>query len=432
MQDQKERETLESRNRRLREAINELSILNDIAIAISSVSSLAEVISLIVRKCVKHLEARQCTVTLLEEEDENAPFRTFVRELDTSKGMKPFKLDSQIAGWMIKNKKALVVNDLENDQRFHLDTKSSRIITSMLCAPLTHKGKLIGSINLFNKKSEGGFTVENKRLLSIIASQSAQVIKNARLLEEEKAYRALKEEMKLAYNIQMELLPSENPVVEGYDIAGRSIPAKAVGGDYYDFIKANSGILVFCIGDVVGKGIPAALLMSNTQATLRGQVENVLSPSRVLTRSNSLLFRSTDAGKFITLFMATLDPASHRINYCNAGHEYPLLFRNDGSVEQLQTEGLILAAIEDFDFGERSTTLKPGEILLLYSDGITEAFNPEGDQFGLERLKEVIEGCRDSSSEEILSEVVSSIRKFSNGREQSDDITLIVIRRDRE
>ena len=432
MQDQKEKKNLESRNRRLREAINELSILNDIAIAISSVSSLDEVISLIVKKCIKHLEARQCTVTLLEEEDENAPFRTFVRELDTSRGMKPFKLDSQIAGWMLKNKKALIANDIINDQRFHLDSKSRGLITSMLCAPLTHKGKLIGSINLFNKKSEDGFTEENKRLLSIIASQSAQVIKNARLLEEEKAYRALQEEMKLAYNIQMELLPNENPVMKEYDISGRSIPAKAVGGDYYDFIKTCSGDLVFCIGDVVGKGMPAALLMSNTQATLRGQVENDLSPSAVMTRSNSLLFRSTEAGKFVTLFLAILDPSSHRIDYCNAGHEYPLVFRNNGKLEQLETEGLILGAVEDFSFGEGNTILEPGEILLLYSDGVTEAFNPEGDQFGLERMKKVIEERREDSSGDILSEVVSAIRTFAGGREQSDDITLIVIRRKRE
>ncbi len=431
MQGQKDIETLESRNLRLREAINELSILNDIAIAISSVSSLDEVISLIVKKCIKHLDARQCTVTLLEEEDENAPFRTFVRELDTSGEMKPFKLDSQIAGWMIKNKKALVVNDINNDRRFHLDSGSRGVITSMLCAPLTHKGKLIGSINLFNKKSKDGFTEENKRLLSIIASQSAQVIKNARLLEDEKAYRALMEEMKLAYNIQMELLPSENPVIENYDIAGRSIPAKAVGGDYYDFIKTGPGNLIFCIGDVVGKGMPAALLMSNIQATLRGQVENNFSPGVVMTRSNSLLFRSTDAGKFVTFFLATLDPSSHRIDYCNAGHEYPLLFRNNGQVEELETEGLVLGAIENFNFGEGNTGLEPGEILLLYSDGVTEAFNPEGEQFGLERLKKVIEKCREYCSEDILSEVVSAIRDFADGREQSDDITLIIIRRKR-
>jgi len=423
-------ETLKDRNRRLKTAIDELTVLNDIATAVSSVSTLNEVIDLIVKKCIKHLEAAQCTVTLLEEDRENGLFHTFVREVDSSGEMQPLRLDSQIAGWMIKNKKPLIVKDIRDDKRFHLSEENSGLIRSMLCAPLTHKGRLIGSINLFNRKSEEGFTEENMRLLSIIASQSAQVIKNARLLEEEKKYRALQEEMKLAYRIQMDLLPGENPMVKGYDIAGRSIPAKAVGGDYYDFIPAGDARLAFCLGDVVGKGMPAALLMANTQATLRGQVENQLSPAGVMKKANSLLYRSTDDGKFVTLFLAYLDPATDRITYCNCGHEYPLIFRNSGKTESLQTEGLILGAIKDFHFGEGTTKMEPGEILLLYSDGIPEAFNQEGQQYGAGRLKNVIWGLRDSSSEQIISGLIESIREFAGEREQSDDITLIVIRRD--
>ncbi|MBD3178998.1 MAG: SpoIIE family protein phosphatase [Candidatus Latescibacteria bacterium] len=430
MPEQENRETLRDRNRRLRDAINELSILNDIATAVSSVSTLDEVIGLIVKKCVKHLDSQQCTVTLLENETENSPFRTFVREIDTSREIQPMRLDSQIAGWMIKNNKPLIVNDINNDSRFHPDPKSSRLIRSMLCAPLTHKGKLIGSINLFNKRSSEGFTEDNRRLLAIIASQSAQVIKNARLLEEEKAYQALKEEMKMAYRIQMELLPSSNPMIEGYDIAGSSIPAKAVGGDYFDFIPAGENGLAVCIGDVVGKGMPAALLMSSTQATLRAQVENQLSPAEVMDRSNSLLFRSTDAGKFVTLFLAYLDTERNRIRYCNAGHEYPLVFRKGGRIERLETDGLILGAIEAADFGESETGLEPGDIVVLYSDGITEAFNMEGEQFGPERLRVAVEGRRDSSSEMIISGLIESISDFAGGREQSDDITLVVIRRE--
>ncbi len=420
---------LKAENERLKNAIEELATLNDIATTISSTFSLNEVIGRIVKKCVRHFSVSQCTVTLLQESDPDAALKTFIRRADISGEVNPCRLDSQLTGWMLKNKKPLISNDIRNDDRFKITGICEQPIHSLLSVPLVLKGRLIGSINLFNKKSEENFSEQSKKLLSIIATQSAQVIENARLFNEEKTLKIMREEMKLAYNIQMDLLPKKAPEVEGYDISGKSIPAKAVGGDYFDFIPARDNGLVFCLGDVVGKGMPAALLMANIQATLRGQIENELSLQKSMQRSNSLLFRSTNEDKFITLFLGKLDNNTHEIKYCNAGHNYPILFKRGEKSATLGTGGLVLGALEEFSYKEDAVIIERGDTLLIFSDGITEAFNEEGEQFGETRLEEVVRGCPDCSASEIVDEIISSVRRFAGKMEQSDDMTLMMIKR---
>ena len=178
-----------------------------------------------------------------------------------------------------------------------------------MCVPLSLKRQLIGVLTVFNKRAAEGFTESDQRLLSIIAAQSAQVIENARLYEEEQALREMRRDLEVARNIQMKLLPKSAPEIAGFDIAGKSVPAQNVGGDYFDFLPAGEQRFAICLGDVVGKGMPAALLMANVQATIRGQ--NLLQPSagECLGRSNRLLYESTDSDKFVTLFYGILDPS---------------------------------------------------------------------------------------------------------------------------
>ncbi len=262
---------LAEENRRLRLAIEELSVLNDIATAIASTQSLNEVVNLIIQKCVKHLKVEQGAVMLLDEQDQSKPLHTIVRKQDTEANVLPYRLDNQLAGWMIKNKTALLINDLSADHRFRDISDAKFSIHSVVSVPLILKGRMIGLIAVFNKKGDTLFSDDDLRLLSIIAAQSAQVIENARLYEEEQALLRLQEEMRMAREIQMNLLPHTAPHIPGYDIAARTIPAKEVGGDYFDFLLLNDHLFALGVGDVSGKGMPAALLMANLQATLRGQ-----------------------------------------------------------------------------------------------------------------------------------------------------------------
>jgi len=414
----------------LRAAVQELAVLNDIATAISSVYELDQVVELIVLKCVKHLKVEQGAVMLLDDEDSNDPFQTMVRQADSQTEIIPYHLGIQLSGWMLQNQKPLIVNDFQNDSRFTVGTNEEFPIRSLLSVPLRLKGSMIGLLNVFNKQGSEGFSDEDQRLLSIIAAQSAQVIENARLYEEEQTLIRMEEDLRVAYEIQVNLLPESNPDIPGYDVAGLSIPARKVGGDYFDFIKINDHRWAFCLGDISGKGIPASLLMANLQATLRSQTLFGNSCHECLERSNKLLFRSTDIQKFATLFYGILDTEHNHIEYSKAGHEAPFLMTANGNSERLMTGGTILGFMEDSKYNEEIVPVKAGDTLVIYSDGISEAMDETEEQFEDERLEQVILENIDLASEDLINEIINSVKDFAGDQPQMDDMTLLVIKRD--
>ena len=281
---------LEEENRRLRISLQELSILNEIAAAISSTLALNKIIDLIVSKCVKHFHVEQCSVTLLDKKKDQSNFQTMIRKADESKINVAYRLDNQIVGWIMLNKRPITVNDITSDKRFFSTPEIESKIRSFISVPLMIKGQLTGIITVFNKKDSKEFSNEDERLLGIIASQSAHVIENARLHEDEQKLLAFREELKHAAEIQKNLLPNKIPTINRYDIYAHNLPAKEVGGDYYDFIRIKDNKIAFCLGDVTGKGLPASLLMANVQATLRSQILFDNPCNEAMNRANILLF----------------------------------------------------------------------------------------------------------------------------------------------
>jgi len=352
----------EQENRSLKRALDELSILNEIATAINSTMTVAQIVDLIVRKSVKHLKVEQAAIMLLDEKEEEKPFHTMIRQADTSSYKLPYHLDTQLSGWMLKHQKPLLIDDFPNDDRFHTVKDQSFPIRSLLSVPLTSKGRMIGLIAVFNKKTVEGYTSDDQRLLSIIATQSAQVIENARLYEQEQELRNIQHEMQLARDIQINLLPREQPQLSGYDIAGMSFPAKEVGGDYFDFILIDDQKFAVCLGDVSGKGIAAAMLMANLQAIIRGQTLLNLSPKECLRHSNKLLYRSTDRLKFATLFYGILDDQQHELCFANAGHNRPILFKTGKLPAAIETSGIALSFLENVSYGETIVSFNPGDV----------------------------------------------------------------------
>jgi sigma-B regulation protein RsbU (phosphoserine phosphatase) len=424
-------ERLEQEAARLKAAVSELEILNDISTAINSTLSLEEIIELIVQKSIKHLHVEQGTVTLLEENEEDTPFRTIMRKTDMSREFLPYHLDTQLTGWMLMNRKPLKINDLRNDDHFRTVHTLENPIQSLLSVPLLLKGRILGSLNVFNKLEDGGFTEADERLLTIIATQSAQVIENARLYKEEQSLMHMREEMRMAYNIQMDLLPKHAPVISGYDIAGRSIPAKTVGGDYFDFIVIDEDHLAFCLGDVSGKGMPAALLMSNLQATLRGQIRENRTVAESIARSNSLLYQSTDSSKFATFFFGVIDNSNHTLTYCNAGHNFPFFIGTDSGIRRLETGGLILGALAESTYEDETLSFDPGKILVVFSDGISEALNADEEEFGEEAIVRIVIDNRGDAAEQLVGRILAAVRRHSGGQPQTDDMTIVVIKRTR-
>ena len=414
---------------KLKLAVKELSVLNDIATAVSATYDLDQVIGLIVRECVNHLNVEQGAIMLLDHTETNDQFHTIVREIDTSSDVVPYHFGVQLSGWMIKNQKPLLINDLTNDNRFTNLSNEDFPINSLLCAPLKTKGKLIGVLNVFNKMSDEGFTADDQRMLSIIATQSAQVVESARLYDEEKSLKKIEEELRVASDIQSFLLPKSKPVINGFDIAGRSIPAKEVGGDYFDFISIDDDRTVICLGDISGKGMPAAMLMANLQATLRGQALFTSSAGECLTRANKLLYRSTDMQKFATLFYGIIDTSNDDFHFSNAGHDPPFLINSNNNVTRLTKGGTVLGFMEEYQYEEDSISLNSGDTIIIYSDGITEALDGKNKEFGEDRLLKLIKESIKSSAETLIDKVFDAVKIFVKDVPQSDDITIVVIKK---
>jgi sigma-B regulation protein RsbU (phosphoserine phosphatase) len=417
---------LEEENIKLKRAVEELSILNEIAAAISSTMEVEEITKLILSKCIQKIDVEQGTITLLKGSTTD-PFKTFVRVEDSPVKGVPYRLGVSLAGWMLKNQKPLLTNDLASDPRFKGMDREEAKIRSMLCVPLRVKNRMTGLISLFNKKREV-FTLDDQRLLSIIAMQSAQVIENARLYEEEKRLQQMEEDLRTARNIQRSLLPKQNPSLPDIDIVGLNLQAREVGGDYYDFIHIDEDHWGIVIADVSGKGMPAALLMANVQATLRSQAFTSHTSKECVTNSNSLLCRSVEKGKFVSLFYGILDIKEKSLTYTNAGHCYPLIFNQKGEFKELQKSGLVLGVLEDYAYQEERVILQPGELILLYTDGITEAFNQKDEQFDEGRLIEVIRDNLNSDVKGISEQIVNCVIAFQEDVPQSDDLTLVVMK----
>lgn len=428
MDDSARIERLLAENARLKAAVEELSILNEVSTAVSSTSSLDATVALIVQKCVKHLQVEQGAVLLFDKLEQGSALRTMVRKVDRSSGEIPLRLGDQITGWMLKHQKPLIVNDFEADTRFRMPAERGGI-QSLLCVPLKLKGRLIGVLNVFNKQDGADFSASDQRLLSIIATQSAQVVENARLMEEQKALEILQEELRLAREIQKKLLPKGPPDVAGYDVAGRSEPAKRVGGDYYDFLDLGENRLGLCLADVSGKGITAALLMSNVQATIRSQGRLAQDAGICVARSNDMLHASTDDDKFVTMFYGVLDTATHQLEYCNGGHNPPLLLSDSGDPTLLKTGGPVLGVLPGFQYERGQVEFRPGQTLLVYSDGFSEAMNRRFEEFGEERMRASAERHAALPPEGLLETLTREVNDFCGDAPQADDMTIMAVRR---
>jgi PAS domain S-box-containing protein len=239
------------------------------------------------------------------------------------------------------------------------------------------------------------------------------------------------QESRTARNIQINLLPKYNPQIDGYDIAGMSIPASNVGGDYYDFIRLDDHRLAIALGDVSGKGLPAALVMSNLQATIRSLASYSVKSSECLERANRLLFHSTDAKTFISLFYGILDTRKGTLCYSNAGQNLPLIFSPGKQPRPLNNHGLVLGTRKVVSYQAEEISIIPGDRLLIYSDGIPEAMNERREEFGDERLLEIVKQNHDHSAEDLIYSITAELNSHFGSEPQNDDMTMILLSREK-
>jgi sigma-B regulation protein RsbU (phosphoserine phosphatase) len=418
---------LAAENERLRQAVEELSILNEIATAIDSSMKVEEINKLIVTKCIRRVGVEQGVIRLLDQSDPEQAFKTLVRVVDVSEDGLPFRLGLSLTGWIVKNQKPLLSNDLHGDDRFRGAAEEAPQIRSVLAVPLKTRNRLIGILSVFNKRDGKPFNAEDQRLMTIIATQSAQVIENARLQEEEARLHQMQEDLRVARSIQESLVPKSVPKVKGLDLFGYTIPAREVGGDYYDWVTLPDGRLGSVVADVSGKGMPAALLMAQLQAAFKAQAQLGLPPEQVVTNVNQFLGNTMEPTRFVTLFYSVIDPAKNQITYANAGHNPALLWRADGKVEWLGEGGLMLSPVSMLPYDSFTVPFNPGDCLCVYTDGVTEAENASGSLWEEKNLEAAVTSGPRGAAAEIGARVKAALEAYVAGSEQSDDITLAVI-----
>ena len=336
-----------------------------------------------------------------------------------------------LVGACVTRAEPIVVNDASSDDRFlgRIDRASGYVTHSVMVIPLlTAEGKVIGVFQALNKP--GGFSESDVVLLGLAASYSASAIETQRLRKEAETARIVLRELEIARDVQAGLLPQHTPAFAGLDCAAFFRPAKFVGGDYYDFVETPGGALAITLGDVSGKGIPAAVLMASIQASLRIPLRRgPESLSQLVSDVNKSVYASSSYSHYSTLFCGLLEPSSRRLTYVNAGHCPPMLVRDNGlTIERLSSGGTPVGLLPTARYEEGSTLLQDGDVLVCFSDGISEARNSREELWDEPEIENLLRTVPCGTAQEVADLLVRSADAFTGDAEQADDMTVVTLR----
>ena len=335
-----------------------------------------------------------------------------------------------VAGWVAEQGESANLWDAYQDSRFNpeIDKRSGYTTRSMLAVAIKNReGKIVGVMQVLNS-AEGAFDQRDVDALEALGTHAAIAIENALLHKAALEKEAIDRELAVARRIQRKLLPRHPPKLKRLDLFGVSIPCEEVGGDYYDFLPFSESEVGLAIADISGKGVPAAILMSYLQATFRLSGGARKTPEVVMEQTNRHLYRNTQEESFVTMFYGMLDVQSGRLTYSNAGHNPPYIVSPSGDVTALEAGGLILGALDVVEYERQVYDLQVGDTLILYSDGITEAANGDGEEFGEDRLVDNVYKKLDLDCRDLCHHILSEVRQFTADGPETDDHTLVIAR----
>lgn len=382
---------------------------------------LNELFSMILDLSVEAVGGSRAVLMTLEGED-------LIPKANRGEG---FRISKTVRDQVIRDKRSLLVRDTSLDEIFKMQASIvMQRVRSFMAVPLQTNEKVIGIIYVDMPDITREFSAEDLSLLTVMANVAAIRIEHARLNEVEQAERMMAKELSQAGEIQKKLLPPRPPKVASMDLAGYNLPCRTVGGDYYDFFNLPDGKVVIAVGDVAGKGMPAAMLMSSLQARLQILVETDDSPAQIVQRLNRSIAANCPDNRFITFFLASIDPTTGEIRYCNAGHNPPLLIRANGLTEKLEGGGIILGILPIAQYTEHRTVIRQGDVLVLYSDGVSEAM-PAGidEEFGEDRISMSILNRNSVPANEMIDGVMQDLQGWCAGAPYADDVTLLIAKK---
>lgn len=391
-----------------------------------STLNLEELLRIIIELANRTLESRRCALFLIDHQQELLRVKV-LRGNEIVEQTMP--LGTGIVGKVIAEGQLRNIRDVASiSTGTELIGLESDEVFNLLCVPLRDKhNQIIGALETMNK-IDADFNRDDEKMLEALSIHASLAIENAVLHREVIEKRKLEQEIEVAAEIQKRLLPENAPSTALYDIDAITLQCKYVGGDYYDFIAIDGERLGLALADVSGKGIPASLMMSNLQATLQSRALYDEDPSSVVTAVNNLIFRNSTANKYVTLVYCVLDLTTPRLHYTNAGHNPPLLRRCDGTWRELSVGGMVVGMFENVRYEQETIDLRPGEMIVIYTDGATEALNLRGEEFGVDRLCQTIDRFAHENATALCDRIYESIRSFEQTAERHDDLTLMIIK----
>ncbi len=407
-------------NRKLDKKIQQLNTLFEITRELNSTLDRDKIATTLSYAVMGEMMIRQLALVVREDEGRG--------ELLTSKGFgknSDFSFINSETFWCLLDAtpRPMSVESLE-DEALQTGLKEMKI---RLLVPLLNQEKVLACLIVGERLAGTAFHEDDLELLSTLGNSALVALENARLFRETLEKQRLEEELAIARDIQQRLLPAEPPDIPGFDFSGLNIPHAQVGGDYFDFIRLSDAELVLAIGDVSGKGVPAALLMANLQASLHAMVHARWPLTETVFRINNIIHANTSIDKFITFFLAILNVETRELTYVNAGHNPPMLFHKDGKMTELQEGGLILGMMSDVPYEQGTIPLQNGDLLVLFTDGVTEATNLDGEEFTEQGVIDVVLQRRVTSAREAVQRLRDAVLDFSGEAPRTDDITILTM-----
>lgn len=412
-------EQLRDVNRSLDRKYQELNTLFDLSKEFNVILDAEKVIRLLTFSLLGQVGVNRYAFCL----DDDGKMQIVASKLDRELG------SPEIMRQLCKLHGADLVENLSKQKKFAAVAAELARVGIVAVVPMQLQNQVKGAVLLGEKLRGGEYAKADLEFLYSMANLAIISIENARLFRAAIEKQRLEDELAIAREIQQGLLPRSLPAIPGFDISAVNISSKQVGGDYYDVVPIQQDQYILAIGDVSGKGTPAALLMANVQASLRAFAPMGMSLPDATCRINDLTCQNTGQDKFITFFWASLNSATREFRYVNAGHNPPFLLRADGSIKRLDIGGIILGLMKTVSpYQEEVVTLNSGDVIVMFTDGVSEAMNAQEEDFTDERLEALLETIRSESPARIIEAVREALEKYTRGTPQSDDITMLVLR----
>ncbi len=407
-----------------------LGIISKVGVALLSSSGLDETLNQVASLVFEAVPAERVIIMLRDEKTKDGMQIKVARIRGEDEPIAEVRISRAIMTEVMENGQSVLTSDAQQDPRFASQTIVLQGIRSVLAVPLSvDERHVFGLIYADSPTNTNTFSSEHLDILTTLASVASIRVENASLLDERINRERMERELELATEIQQRFQPEGPPTVEGYDFQGISFSCYEIGGDYYDFIQRHDGKMLVALGDVSGKGTSASLLMSSLHAAVHGQVAAKTPLAQLVSSVNEYLTENTPGNRFITFFVTELDPATGELTFINAGHNPALIGRADGTIEQIDSSGLPLGLMGFAEYELGTAQLNPGDVLFLYSDGVSEANNINEDEFGMDRLIQTISANVGRSASGIRDKVESALSDFTGTAAPNDDITLVIVKR---